>query len=62
MRTCDDCVYMKTYRNYRKMAEQKSEKVIWLNQCQNTQVKPSEIKNLNVASSCAYYDEDTWVK
>ena len=61
MRTCEDCGYHKTYVNHRKMEELKTDTVIWYENCQH-QDMPSEIEDMEMANSCEYYDDDSWMK
>lgn len=60
-KNCEDCGYFKEYVNYGKMEELKTDKVIWYWLCENQQ-KYGEIKDLNIANDCQYYDNDSWMK
>lgn len=60
-KSCWDCGYHKQYVNRRKMAEQNTDEVIWLNICENVNIK-YELTDLSEAKSCQYYDDDSWMK
>jgi hypothetical protein len=60
-KNCWDCGYFKEYVNRRKMEELKTDTVIYYYHCEN-QHTPSEIKDLNIANECQYYDDDSWMK
>ncbi|PLR99605.1 hypothetical protein [Bacillus sp. T33-2] len=61
VRSCEDCGFFKEYINRRKMEELQTDNVIWFWHCEN-QNTPSEIKNLNFATQCQYYDDESWMK
>jgi len=61
LRTCEDCGFCKTYINHKKMTELKTEKVIFLNICENINM-PSVIEDFSKAEKCKYYDDDSWMK
>lgn len=60
-KNCWDCGYYKEYVNQRKMEELNTDKVIWLHICENVNM-PTEIKELDIAEKCTYYDDDSWMK
>lgn len=57
-RSCDDCGYLKTYVNRRLSTE---DNVVWLNLCENINCE-SIVTDLSIATTCTYYDDDSWMK
>jgi len=60
--TCDECSYLKTYVNKRRMEELDTDEVIWLHVCQHPKVQQTEVKDLLIADNCKHFDDDIWLK
>jgi hypothetical protein len=60
-KSCDDCGFYKLYVNRKKMEELKTEKVIWLELCENINM-PATIEDTSIADTCKHYDDDSWMK
>lgn len=65
-KSCRNCIDFKEYVNERKMSElgitsRLLKDIIWFYYCQNPETH-GEIKDLNIANNCQYYDDDSWIK
>lgn len=61
-KSCEDCIFLKSYLNQKEMLRQgkDEESIIWKHMCDHPKT-PGVVKDLNVAESCSFYDEDSIV-